>query len=103
MDEEEEIKPKKILSEAQKQQLANARAKAIEMRKIRAEERRKERDPSPEREPSPPPPEREPSPPPPEREPSPPPPEREPSPEPEVVKEEEPQFKWVNGRLMFFE
>ena len=41
---ETEIKPKRILTDAQKIQLSNARAKALEMRKLRADERKVERE-----------------------------------------------------------
>ena len=41
---ETEIKPKRILTDLQKIQLSNARAKALEMRKLRADERKVERE-----------------------------------------------------------
>ena len=41
---ETEIRPKRVLTEAQKLQLAQARVKAIEMRKLRAEERKVEKE-----------------------------------------------------------
>ena len=133
---ESEIKPKRILTEAQKSQLASARAKAITMRKIRAEERKVELkndkidnkisemekqkeilklqqmaleqnldiDIKPKGKPRP-----EPEPEPVKKEDTPPPSPKAEEPSPVVsppaspVRDEEPDFKWVNGRLMFFE
>ena len=123
---ETEIKPKRVLTEAQKLQLAQARVKAIEMRKLRAEERKVEKEntkidnkisemekkkeimklqqmaveqnleidikPKAKAKPKSPDPEPEPV------KPSP--------PSPKVTEPASPpqsDFKWVNGRLMFFE